>query len=137
VTRRKTSLDMRAILVQGDSVRMTWGVDEHVAERAKPLLRDGSGSARAAPVPPSEDVLRIRLSEELDYVRRLLDVTASQISRDPILVRRHAVALQSFEKISRILIHIADIIRSSDPNGAVEAISMADLKARLTRSGAL
>jgi len=137
VTRRKPSLDMRAILVQGDSVRMTWGMDEHVAEPAKPLRRDGNSSFRPALVPPSEDVLRIRLGEELDYVRRLLDVTADQLSRDPILIRRHALALQSFDKISQILIHIADIIRSSDPNGAVETIRMGDLKARLRRSGAL
>lgn len=128
---------MRAILVQGDSVRMTWGVDEEVAEPSKPLRRDGTGPFRPALVPLSEDVLRIRLGEELDYVRRLLDVTAAQLSRDPILVRRHALALQSFDKIAQILIHIADIIRSSDPNGAVETIRMDDLKARLTRSRAL
>jgi len=116
---------------------MTWGVDEQVAETAKPLRRDGTGPVRPAFVPPSEDMLRIRLGEELDYVRRLLDVTANQLCRDPILIRRHALALQSIDKITQILMHIADIIRSSDPSGTVETIRMADLKARLTRRSAL
>lgn len=128
---------MRAILVQGDSVRMTWGLDERVAEPPRPLRRDGAPTVPLAPVPPSEDLLRTRLGEELDYVRRLLDVTADQLSRDPILIRRHTLALQSFDRIAQILIHIANIVRSSDPGATVEGIGMGDLKARLTRKSAL
>ena len=82
-------------------------------------------------------MLFIRLAEELDYVRRLLDVTSGQLSRDPILIRRHALELQSLDMIARILIQVADVVRSSDPNCAVENIGMSDLKARLKRRGAL
>ena len=139
VTRRKPSHDIRAILIQGDSVRMTWGMDEKVAEPPRPLRRDGAVPIRSAqePAPPSEDLLRIRLGEELDYVRRLLDVTAGQLTRDPILIRRHALELQSLDKIAQILIHVGDVIRSRDPNAAVENIEMSDLKARLKRRGSL
>ena len=50
---------------------------------------------------------------------------------------RHAVALQSLDKVGQMLGHIAAVIRSSDPVSAVDDIQMGDLKARLTRSGAL
>jgi len=128
---------MRAILIQGDSVRMTWGLDEKAVHPSKPLRRDGTTPARPTPTPPNDDVLRHRLGEELDYARRLLNVTANQLSRDPILIRRHSLELQSLDKIAQILIHMGDVVRSSDPNAAVEAIGMGDLKARLTRRGAL
>ena len=51
---------------------------------------------------------------------------------DAILVR-HGVALQSVDVIGQILGHIANVIRSSDPEGAVDRIGMGDLKGRLTR----
>lgn len=137
VTRRKQSLDMRAILVQGDSVRMTWGVEEPSGAPPRPLRRDGPSPVRPAPAPPSEDTLRIRIGEELDYARRLLDATGDQLSNDPILIRRHAVALQSLDRVAQILVHLGNVVRSSDPHSAVEAIGMSDLKARLTRSRAL
>ena len=50
---------------------------------------------------------------------------------------RHAVALQSLDKVGQMLSHIAAIIRSSDPASAIDRIGMSDLKARLTRDGAL
>ncbi len=43
------------------------------------------------------------------------------------------VSLQSVDIIGQILGHIAAVVRSSDPQGAVERIGMGDLKARLTR----
>ena len=133
MTRSKHSLDMRAILIQGDSVRMTWGMDEQVREPPKPLRRASNGSPRSMPAAPSEDQLRIRLGEELDYVRRLLDSTGGLLAADPILIRRHAVALQSLDRVAQILDHLGNVIRSSDPHSAVESIRMSDLKARLTR----
>lgn len=130
---------MRAILIQGDSVRMTWGMDDSPPEERKPLRRGGpTDVVKTVPTaPPSEDVLRIRLAEELDFVRRLLDATGGRLTSDPILIRRHAVALQSIDIVGQILGHLGNVIRSSDPQSAVEEIHMGDLKARLTRRGAL
>ena len=125
---------MRAILVQGDSVRMTWGFDEQKDEERKPLRRDRPTRAIVA---ATEDPLRVRLGEELDYVRRLLNTLGNELAGDPILIRRHAVALQSLDIVGQILGHIGTVIRSSEPRSAVEEIGMADLKARLKRSGAL
>ena len=78
-------------------------------------------------------MLRIRLGEELDYVRRMLETLGDQLSSDPILIRRHALALQSLDIVGQILSHVGNVVRSSDPHSAVEAISMGDLRARLAR----
>ena len=120
---------MRAILIQGDSVRMTWGIEEPATR--KPLRRDPAPSA--APPEPCADPLSIRIGEELDYVRRTLGAVREELAADPILLRRHKVALRSLETVAEILGHIGDVVRSGDRRLAVEAIGMGDLKARLTR----
>ena len=83
---------------------------------------------------PTDDVLRIRLAEELDYARRMLDSMGDTLSADPNVVSRHMVSLQSVDIVGQLLGHVASVIRSSDPDGAVERIGMCELKARLTRS---
>ncbi|MEO7636423.1 MAG: hypothetical protein ABIS16_02135 [Sphingomicrobium sp.] len=82
---------------------------------------------------PTDDKLDLRLAEELDYARRMLDSMGDSLSADPTVVVRHMVSLQSVDIIGQILGHIAAVVRSSDPQGAVERIGMGDLKARLTR----
>lgn len=106
--------------------------------RANPAPR---GSIRLANPPaidpalvPTEDQLRLRLAEELEYARRLLDSMGDELSADVGVVMRHTVALQSIDFIGQLLGHIATITRSSAPQRAVERIGMVDLKARLTRS---
>ena len=122
---------MRSILVQGDSVRMTWGLEEPASEERRPLRRgmEASGPPPPIPAPPTED--------ELDYVRRMLDSLGDQLSCDPILLRRHATSLQSLDIVGQILGHVGAVIRSSDPGSAVGGIGMGDLKARLTRRNSL
>ena len=43
------------------------------------------------------------------------------------------VAMQSIDIVGQMLGHIANVVRSSDPQGAVSRIGMCELKARLTR----
>jgi hypothetical protein len=126
---------MRAILIQGDSVRMTWGADDSVRKERKPLRKDAP--PRTASPAATDNALRLRLGEELDYVRRMLDALGDQLSADPILIRRHTVALQSLDIVGQILGHVGSVIRSADPKAAIESIGMGDLKARLMRRGAL
>jgi len=133
---QKLPFAKRDILIQGDSVRQIWGVGEpEKAGERKPIRRDLS-QLRALPQATS-DPLRLRLAEELEYARRMLDVTADELSKDPLAVSRHTVSLQYLDKVGQMICHIANIVRSSDPWTTVEAIGMGDLKARLTRSGAL
>lgn len=133
--RRAPEIDMQAIMIQGDSVRMTWGIEEPSSEPRRPIRRD------APPALPADentkDPLRLRLGEELEYARRLLDGIGNEICADRIAVTRHGVALQSLDRVSQMLGHIAAVIRSIDPQSAVDAIAMSDLKARLRRSGSL
>jgi hypothetical protein len=97
----------------------------------KPLRRDPP--ARPKALEPTEDPLLLRLAEELEYARRMLDIMGNELSSDGLIVSRHLVALQSVDVIGQMLGHIADVVRSSDPRGAVERIGMGELKARLTR----
>ena len=105
--------------------------------RAEPQARR---SIRRDPPPlppalvPTDNPLLLRLAEELDYARRMLDVMGDELSSDGLIVSRHLAALQSVDIVGQTLSHIASVIRSSDPCGAVERIGMADLKARLTRT---
>jgi len=105
--------------------------------RAEPK---GRRSIRRDPPPlpqalvPTSDPLLLRLAEELDYTRRMLDVMGDELASDGLIVARHMTALQSVDIVGQILGHIASVIRSSDPPGAVDRIGMSDLKARLTRT---
>jgi hypothetical protein len=133
---QKHAFQTRDVLIQGDSVRQIWGVEEPTnPQERKPLRRDPP--ARPLPSLPSNDLLYLRIGEELDYVRRMLDVMGDQFCGDPILLRRHAVALQSLDIVGQILRQVGNVIRSSDPHSAVDDIGMVDLKARLTRGQAL
>jgi hypothetical protein len=135
---QKLPFAKRDILIQGDSVRQIWGIEEPVPEEdRRPLRRDAPLRAVSPPTDQTEDQLRLRLSEELQYARRMLDITGDQICADRIVVARHAAALQSLDKVGQMLRHIADVIRSNDPYSAIDEIGMSDLKARLKRSGAL
>jgi hypothetical protein len=107
--------------------------------RAAPADKPKRKSIRrnAPPVPaaliPSEDPLRQRLAEELEYARRMLDIMGDKLASDGAVVVRHGTAIQSVDIVGQMLGHIANVVRSSDPEGAVEMIGMAELKARLQR----
>ena len=106
---------------------------DFAAERsARPSIR-----REAPPMPqaliPTDDPLRLRLAEELEYARRMLTVMGDELSSDGLIVSRHPAALQSIDIVSQMLGHLAAVVRSSDPEAAVERIGMVELKARLTR----
>ena len=101
------------------------------APKRKSLRRDPPPMPAA--LIPTEDELRRRLAEELEYARRMIETMGDTLSADPQLVMRHMVSLQAVDIVGQMLGHIANVIRSSDPEGAVELIGMAELKARLQR----
>jgi len=84
---------------------------------------------------PTDDELRVRLAEELEYARRMLDAMGDELSADMGVVMRHGVALQSIDIVGQMLGHIAAVTRSAAPERAVERIGMCELKSRLTRRG--
>ena len=104
-----------------------------------PVDAGGRRSIRRDPPPlpaalvPSDDELKLRLAEELEYARRLLDTMGDELAADMGVIMRHSVALQSIDIVGQMIGHIANVVRSSDPPGAVERIGMCELKARLQR----
>jgi len=100
---------------------------------SRPSIRLANPPALDPALIPTEDRLSLRLAEELDYARRLLDSMGDALSADVGVVMRHTVALQSIDIIGQLLGHIAAVTRSSAPDRAVDRIGMGDLKARLTR----
>jgi hypothetical protein len=96
-------------------------------------------SIRRDPVPtpaalvPTDDKLLLRVGEEIEYARRMLETMGDTLSSDPTVIGRHAVQLQSVDIICQMLGHLAGVVQSSDPPAAVERIGMAELKGRLKR----
>ncbi|MDB5706794.1 MAG: PilZ protein [Sphingomonas bacterium] len=92
--------------------------------------------AASIPLAGAEDPLSRRLSEELGYVRRLLDAIGDRLVADPIVLQKHADILQSFDVVGQMIGHVADVVAAADRAAAVERIGMQDLRSRLKR-GAL
>ena len=105
---------------------------EHRAAQAPRSIRRDPPPLPAALI-PTDDQLKMRLAEELEYARRMLDAMGDELSADMGVVMRHSVALQTIDIVGQLLGHVAAVTRSSDPVGAVERIGMCELKARLTR----
>jgi len=104
--------------------------------RPRPSIRRDAPPLPKA-IGPTEDELRLRLAEELEYARRMLGVMGDELSADTLFVGRHLAELQTVDIVGQMLGHIAAVIRSSDPPAAVEQIGMGALKARLMRKGRL
>ena len=86
---------------------------------------------------PTDDLLRLRLAEDLEYARRMLTSMGDELASDGLFVGRHLAELQTVDIVGQMLGHIAAVIRSSDPSGAVDNIGMGALKARLMRKSLL
>lgn len=83
-----------------------------------------------------DEELRLRLAQELENVRHMLDEMGEQLSADLEVLMRHGVPLQTVDIAGQILGHIAAIVRSNDPDAAVERIGMCELRARLEKQTA-
>ena len=90
---------------------------------------------RPPDIPPTGDPLLLRLADEIDFARRLIEQMGDRLSADPAVVARHVLTLQSVDVIGQMLGHLASIVRSSDPAATVDRLGMTDLKARLQRRG--
>lgn len=83
-----------------------------------------------------DEELRLRLAQELENVRHMLDEMGEQLSADLEVLMRHGVPLQTVDIAGQILGHVAAIVRSNDPDAAVERIGMCELRARLEKQTA-
>ena len=129
----KSFWDEAAARAQANSVGEAW------AAEPQPVRR----SIRRAPPPPppalvpTDDQLRLRLAEELEFARRMLTAMGDKLAGDPGVVVRHGTTLQSIDIVGQTLGHIADVVRCSTPEDAVDRIGMSELKGRLQRRSIL
>lgn len=86
-----------------------------------------------APLVRSTDLLCLRVAEELQYARRLLDLTGEALLDDPIILARHSQSLQNFDLLAQLMGHLAQVIESEDKALAVSRIGMQELRTRLER----
>ncbi|MGZ8310877.1 MAG: hypothetical protein ACXWUX_05350 [Allosphingosinicella sp.] len=88
----------------------------------------------ARPKPePSTDPLEHRIAEELDCIRRHLELLGGTLAGDPILLHRHAAQLQSIDQINQILGHLSQVVAAGQKAMAVDQVTLQDLRARLLR----
>jgi hypothetical protein len=116
-----------------DSIQQEFRAEQESNEKRS--IRRANVSPIDPALVPTDDELRLRLAEELEYARRMLDAMGDELTADMSVVMRHAVALQSVDIVGQMLGHIAAVTRSSAPDRAVERIGMCELKARLNRRG--
>jgi hypothetical protein len=124
---------MRSAVAQGDSVRATWGLDEEVEK--KPIRREPLRSEAAPPPARTDNALRLRLADEIDYARRMLAALGDELSMVAAVVAGVGSGVLSVVVVAQVLGHLAAVVRAEDAEQAVERIGMAELKARLKRRG--
>jgi hypothetical protein len=82
---------------------------------------------------PGDADLDRRIAEELAHIQRLLETIGGELAGEPLVVNRHGAALQQFDLAGQVLAHLARIVAARDKAAAVDAVGMAELRARLTR----
>ena len=88
----------------------------------------------SAALTPTENTLLMRISEELEYARRALDLLRDELVSDHLVVARHSQSLQNINRSGQILGYLSVVIRSENPSDAVAQIAMIDLRSRLLRT---
>nr|WP_256731371.1 PilZ domain-containing protein [Sphingomonas sp. dw_22] len=100
-------------------------------------VRSGAALPAEAPAPSGKGLsladLDARIAEEVVHVRRLLEDLGEEVAEDPIMLQRHARALQNLDRASQILEHLGAILGASDRVAATEAVKMQELRTRLLR----
>jgi hypothetical protein len=85
------------------------------------------------PLVKTTNQLEVRLSEELDYIRHVLDGVGNLLANDPEILQRHAVTLQSFDLIGQMIGHVSSIIAAANRGEAVDRVGIEEMKKRLER----
>ena len=87
----------------------------------------------AGTIEPTDDPLRLRLAEELDYARRMINALGDTLAADNMVVVRHGAVMQSLDIVGQMIGHVSNVVRAEEPDEVVQSIGMSELKARLLR----
>ena len=86
---------------------------------------------------PTDNVLLQRISDELDFAWRQIDLIRGNLSRDSVTAFRHGSSLKTIDAVGQTLGQLAVVLRSSLPDVAVQRLLMPDLRGRLQRTGGI
>ena len=113
---------------------------QRLVDAIKAEIRDAVEPPRSRlfkPAPPrpepSSDPIDHRMAEEIECIRRHLDLLGSTLANDLVLVRRYATQLQSIDLVNQLLGHLANVIAADNKALAVEQVAHQELRARLKR----
>ena len=120
----------RSLVSSADDVRPG---DSAASSNARKSIRRKVLPLSAA-LTPTENNLHMRISEELEYARRGLDLLGDELVADHLVVARHSQSLQNIDRAGQILGYLSVVIRSQNPSDAVAQIGMTDLRSRLLRT---
>jgi hypothetical protein len=81
----------------------------------------------------STDPLDHRIAEEIEGIRRHLDLLGGTLVGDPAVLHRHGTQLQSIDRLNQVLGHLARIIAAEQKDLAVDQVTLQDLRSRLLR----
>lgn len=84
---------------------------------------------------PTDNVLLQRISDELDFAWRQLDLAAATMARDSLTAARQRPSLQTIDAVGQTLGQLAVVLRSALPDEAVGRVPASDLRGRLQRAG--
>ncbi len=85
----------------------------------------------------TDDLLRRRIAEELDFAWRQLNSLCNAIARDGIMAARHGSALPTLDGVGKVLGQLAAVLRSSSPDLAIDRMPGTELRDRLQRNGSV
>jgi len=110
-------------------------VDELMAQVRAEAAPARPSLFKPAPSRPARSTatIELRIAEEVDCVRRHLEMLGATLAGDPILLHRHGTSLQSVDLMNQLLGHLARVIECEDKVAAAQEVSHGDLRSRLLR----
>lgn len=82
---------------------------------------------------PSSKLIDIRLSEEIDLVRRYIEMATNTFSQDDLLRHRHPRLSEDLRVAADLLREVSAVVMAADKESAAEQVVSKEIKARLTR----
>jgi hypothetical protein len=82
---------------------------------------------------PSNKLIDIRLSEEIDLVRRYIEMATNTFGQDDLLRHRHPRLTEDLRIAADLLREVSAVVMAADKDAAAELVVSEEMKARLTR----
>ncbi len=94
-----------------------------------------AGLARSAdPLPAASDCqVDVRLAEELETIRRYVEMAGRILATDATLCHRHPAMARDLQNAQKVLGQLAAIVAAADKDAAIDRIALPELKARMLR----